>query len=166
VRSRRTSATAWRPTLVRRSHPRSSGQNIALSLKRAEKKPVPGSVGYDTEVVIAAGVASIGRRGAGRRRVGANGRYVPDEGQQSARGLRFARGPIGETRLQFVERIADAYGLVLLLILATFVLTVTLPAEGWPGRVAAIAFAGATAVIALTSSNARLVRVRLASGPH
>jgi hypothetical protein len=120
--------------------------------------------GYDTEVVIAAGLASIGRRGAGRRRVGANGRCVPDEGQQSARGLRFARGPIGETRLQFVERIADAYGLVLLLILATFVLTVTLPPEGWAGRVAAIAFAGATAVIALTSSNARLVRVRLAIG--
>jgi hypothetical protein len=43
-----------------------------------------------------------------------------------------ARGPIGETRLQFVERIADAYGLVLLLILATFVLTVTLPPEGGP----------------------------------
>src|SRR3954470_24922172 len=68
-----------------------------------------------------------------------------------------------ETRLEYLERIGDAYGLVLVLILATFVVTMTLPPEGWFGRVAAIAFAGLTAIIALTSSDVRLERVRLAS---
>ena len=34
---------------------------------------------------------------------------------------RFKPRPIGETRLELVERVLDAYGLVLVLILATFV---------------------------------------------
>jgi Ion channel len=72
------------------------------------------------------------------------------------------RRPAGETWLERAERIADAYGLVLVLILTTFVVTVTLPPEGWVGRVVASAVAGATAVIALTSSDVRLERVRLA----
>ena len=38
----------------------------------------------------------------------------------------------------------------------------TLPPEGWGGRVAAVAVAGLTAVIALTSSDVRTARVRLA----
>lgn len=67
-----------------------------------------------------------------------------------------------ETNLQFVERIGDAYGLVLVLILATFVISVTLPPAGWGGRVTAVAFAGLTAVIALTSSDVRPRRVVLA----
>jgi hypothetical protein len=75
---------------------------------------------------------------------------------------RFKPRPIGETRLELIERILDAYGLVLVLILITFVVGVTLPPEGWGGRVAAIAVAGLTAVIALTSSNVRPERVRLA----
>jgi hypothetical protein len=66
--------------------------------------------------------------------------------------------------LQFVERIGDAYGLVLVLILTTFVVTMTLPEEGWAGRVAAVGVAGLTAIIALTSSDVRLDRVRLAAG--
>ena len=65
-------------------------------------------------------------------------------------------------RLQLIERIGDAYGLVLLLILTTFVVTMTLPPEGWLGRVVAVAVAGLTAVIALTSSDVRSGRVRLA----
>jgi hypothetical protein len=76
---------------------------------------------------------------------------------------RFRPRPIGETRLELIERVLDAYGLVLVLILATFVVTVTLPPEGWGGRVAAIAVAGLTAVIALTSSNVRVGRVRVAT---
>src|SRR4051795_653115 len=68
-----------------------------------------------------------------------------------------------ETRLEYLERIGDAYGLVLVLILTTFVVTMTLPPEGWFGRVAAVGFAGLTAIIALTSSDVRLERVRLAS---
>ena len=81
-----------------------------------------------------------------------------------SRPRRFRPRPIGETRLEFIERVLDAYGLVLVLILVTFVVSVTLPPEGWGGRVAAIAVAGLTAVIALTSSNVRLGRVRLAVG--
>jgi ion channel len=67
-----------------------------------------------------------------------------------------------ETPLELVERIADAYGLVLFLILVTFVVMMTLPPEGWGGRVAAIAVAGLTAIVALTSSDVRPARVRLA----
>ena len=88
---------------------------------------------------------------------------MPVQGSDSARGRRFARGPSRETRLQFVQRIGDAYGLVLILILTTFVVTMTLPPTGWAGRVAAVAVAGLTAVIALTSSDVRLGRVRLAA---
>jgi len=61
------------------------------------------------------------------------------------------------------ERNGDAYGLVLLLILITFVVMMTLPPEGWGGRVAAVAVAGLTAIIAFTSSEVRPARVRLAS---
>ena len=74
------------------------------------------------------------------------------------------RGPSHETRLQFVQRIGDVYGLVLVLILTTFVVTMTLPPQGWVGRVAAVAIAGLTAIIALTSSDVPPVRVRLAAG--
>ena len=73
-------------------------------------------------------------------------------------GLRRPR----ETRLELVERIGEAYGLVLLLILVTFAVMMTLPPEGWGGRVAAVAVAGLTAVIGLTSSDVRAARVRLA----
>src|SRR3954468_14789443 len=93
-------------------------------------------------------------------------RVVQPEGAGSARprANRFARRPKRESRLQLIERIADAYGLVLVLILTTFVVTMTLPPEGWVGRVAAIAVAGLTAVIALTSSDVAFRRVRLATG--
>ena len=74
------------------------------------------------------------------------------------------RGPSDETRLQLVQRIGDAYGLVLVLILTTFVVTMTLPPQGWVGQVAAVAIAGLTAIIALTSSDVPLKRVRVAAG--
>ena len=102
------------------------------------------------------------RAGQGR---GARSRIfvlVPVEGSDPARARRFPRAPSHETRLQFVQRIGDAYGLVLVLILTTFVVTMTLPPEGWVGRLCAIAVAGLTAIIALTSSDVRLGRVRLA----
>ena len=89
---------------------------------------------------------------------------VVPEGPDPARRRRFVRGPSHETRLQFVQRIGDAYGLVLVLILTTFVVTMTLPPQGWVGRVAAVAIAGLTAIIALTSSDVPPVRVRLAAG--
>ena len=87
---------------------------------------------------------------------------MPVEGSDSPRARRFARGPSDETVLEFVERVGDAYGLVLVLILTTFVVTMTLPPQGWGGRVVAVAVAGLTAIIALTSSDVRLGRVRLA----
>ena len=58
------------------------------------------------------------------------------------------------------ERVADAYGLVLTLILTTFVVVATLPPQGWGGRVAATAIASLTAIVALTSSAVRAERVR------
>jgi hypothetical protein len=67
-----------------------------------------------------------------------------------------------ETPLERAQRIADAYGLVLVLILTTFVVTMTLPPEGWGGRVAAVMAAGLTAVVAFTSAGVDPGRVRLA----
>ena len=67
-----------------------------------------------------------------------------------------------ETLLELTQRIDNAYGLVLVLILITFVVMMTLPPEGWGGRVTAVAVAGLTAIVALTSSDVRLGRVRLA----
>jgi ion channel len=86
---------------------------------------------------------------------------APGKGSRSARARRLARRPSAGTRLELIERIGDAYGLVLLLILTTFVVTMTLPREGWLGRVAAVAVAALTAIIALTSSDVRSGRVRL-----
>ena len=55
----------------------------------------------------------------------------------------------------------NAYGLVLALILITFGVMMTLPPEGWGGRVTAVAAAGLTTVAAFTSSDVRPGRVRL-----
>ena len=87
---------------------------------------------------------------------------VSDEPSGHVSPGRVGQGSHRETRLEFVQRIADAYGLVLALVLTTFVLTVTLPSTGWMGRVVALSFAGLTGVIGLTSSDVRFDRVRLA----
>jgi Ion channel len=68
--------------------------------------------------------------------------------------------PRSEGLIQRLERIGEAYGLVLIMILTTFVVTMTLPPTGWAGRVAAVAISGATAVVALISSDVRVDRVR------
>ena len=89
---------------------------------------------------------------------------MPDE--QSERGIGRRLGRVRgrrETPLELAERIADAYGLVLLLIIITFVMMMTLPPEGWGGRVAAITIAALTAIVAFTSSDVRSARVRLAA---
>jgi hypothetical protein len=65
-----------------------------------------------------------------------------------------------EPLLARAERIADAYGLVLTLIMVTFVVVATLPPHGWGGRVIATAMASLTAILALTSSGVREERVR------
>lgn len=87
---------------------------------------------------------------------------MPDE--RAARRGRRARGTgRRETPIELAERIGDAYGLVLFLIAVTFVVTMTLPPEGWGGRAAAVAVSGLTAIVALTSSDVRPARVRLAA---
>jgi hypothetical protein len=80
----------------------------------------------------------------------------------SAPRRRLRRLPGGETWLERAEAVADAYGLVLVLVMTTFVVVITLPPHGWAGRVAAVAVAGTTAIVGLTSSDVRLERVRLA----
>jgi Ion channel len=87
---------------------------------------------------------------------------VPDEPADRRGPLARVRGR-RENPIELAERIADAYGLVLLLIAITFVVMMTLPPEGWGGRVAAVAVAGLTAIIAFTSSDVRPPRVRLAA---
>ena len=79
---------------------------------------------------------------ASRTRVGApECPQVPDEQPERDIGRGRVRGR-RETPLELAERIADAYGLVLLLIIITFVVMMTLPPEGWGGRVAAVASPG------------------------
>ncbi len=88
---------------------------------------------------------------------------VPDQrAERDGPPRRLRRGR--ETPLELAQRIGNAYGLVLVLILTTFVVMMTLPPEGWGGRVAAVVIAVLTAVIALTSSDVRPSRVRLAVG--
>jgi hypothetical protein len=87
---------------------------------------------------------------------------MPDD--RDVPGRRDRAGARRETRLELAARIGDAYGLVLLLISATFVVTMTLPPEGWGGRTAAIAVGGLTAIVAFTSSDVPPARVRLAAG--
>jgi hypothetical protein len=57
------------------------------------------------------------------------------------------------------ERISDAYGLVLLLVLTTYVLASLIPNHGWPA-VVLMSTAAATAVVSLTSSSAHRGLVR------
>ncbi len=104
-----------------------------------------------------------------RRRVACKGRserwppeysWVPDQHQERSGPLHRLRRRT-ETPLELAERIADAYGLVLFLTLVTFIVMMTLPPEGWGGRVAAVAIAVLTSVVAFTSSDVRSSRVRL-----
>jgi hypothetical protein len=91
-------------------------------------------------------------------------RKDPGSASGGPRGGRFSRREPGEGTFELIERIGNAYGLVLLLILTTFVVTMVLPPQGWLGRVAAVAITGLTAVVGLTSSGVPLTRVRLAVG--
>jgi hypothetical protein len=59
------------------------------------------------------------------------------------------------------EQVSDAYGLVLLLVLVTYVLASLLSTGGW-GSLLLIASTSATAIVALTSSHSRETTVRRA----
>ena len=58
-----------------------------------------------------------------------------------------------ERWVQRAERVSDAFGLVLLLVLTTYVLTSLLSNRGWSAVVLTLA-TSATSVVALTSSHA------------
>ncbi|HZJ29916.1 MAG TPA: ion channel [Solirubrobacterales bacterium] len=60
---------------------------------------------------------------------------------------------------QRAQRVSDAFGLVLLLVLTTYVLASVLSNRGW-SAVLLTAVTGATSVVALTSSHARPIFVR------
>jgi hypothetical protein len=62
------------------------------------------------------------------------------------------RAPGGERWLRRAERVTDAFGLVLGLVILTFVLTSLITNVGW-GAVLIIAATGATSIVALTSSH-------------
>jgi hypothetical protein len=63
------------------------------------------------------------------------------------------RAPGGERWLRRAERVTDAFGLVLGLVIVTFVLTSLVENTGW-GSVLIMAATGATSIVALTSSEA------------
>jgi hypothetical protein len=71
----------------------------------------------------------------------------------------------GEPRPGVVSRIADAFGLVLLLVLATYVTASLTRYSGW-GAVAIVALGATSAVLALvtSSANAKIVRVGAVAG--
>ena len=93
---------------------------------------------------------------------GPNDHGCPMSGAASAAADRVVGGGRPETLLELALRIGNAYGLVLVLILITFAVMMTLPSEGWGGRVTAVAVAALTAIVAFTSSDVRPGRVRLA----
>ncbi len=66
-----------------------------------------------------------------------------------------------ERWLRRAQRISDAFGLVLFLVLTTYVLASLLSNRGWPAVVLIIA-TSATSVVSLTSSSARATLVRTA----
>jgi hypothetical protein len=71
------------------------------------------------------------------------------------------RAPGGERWLQRAERVTDAFGLVLGLVLLTFVLTSLISNTGW-GSVLIMAATGATSIVALTSSHVKPAWVHIA----
>jgi hypothetical protein len=71
------------------------------------------------------------------------------------------RAPGGERWLRRAERITDAFGLVLGLVLLTFVLTSLIDNTGW-GSVLIMAATAATSIVALTSSHVKPHYVHIA----
>jgi hypothetical protein len=71
-------------------------------------------------------------------------------------------GSTGGRWLDRAERFSDAFGLVFLLVLLTYVLASLLSNQGWPAVIIATS-ATATSVVALASSGVRLPLVRLAA---
>ncbi len=86
---------------------------------------------------------------------------VRSEGSEGVAGM--ARQP-GERWSRFAGRVASAFGLVLLLVLATYMmLSLTSPTQGWSGVVIAV-LASTSAVVGLATADARAVVVRYSIG--
>ncbi len=71
------------------------------------------------------------------------------------------RAQSGELWRQRAERVSDAFGLVLALVLLTYVLTSLLGNRGWPAVILTVA-TSATSVVALVSSHVKARFIRLA----
>jgi hypothetical protein len=70
---------------------------------------------------------------------------------------------VGEQLLRLAQRVDDAFGLVLVLVVASSALAYSLPNQGWAAIVISVAVS-ATSVVALTGSHARHIFVRSALG--
>jgi Ion channel len=90
-----------------------------------------------------------GRRGTGGGARAGNDRPRPNDPNMDPSGI---RAPGGERWLRRAEQFTDAFGLVLGLVLVTYILTSLVPNTGW-GAVAIMLATAATTVIALTSSH-------------
>src|SRR3954468_24395067 len=77
----------------------------------------------------------------------------PTPGEAGDRFSAMSRRP-GERWGHFVERVGNAFGLVLLLVIVTYVLGSLVPYRGWTAALITAVAAGA-AVIALASADAR-----------
>jgi hypothetical protein len=88
---------------------------------------------------------------------------APEPHSESSGGRLGMSRRSGERWGQFVTRVADAYGLVLLLLIGTYVLGSLTPAHGW-GAVFTTLIASTASVVALGSANAKLPVVRVATG--
>src|SRR4051794_32244516 len=129
--ARSCSASARRRT----RRPRSGSRRSASASRRAR---TPG----DAHAGCLAGRASRrGRSGWHEQAVLGMRRDDPASNRTGSR-RRLPRRPRRETRLELIQRIGNAYGLVLILVLTTFVVTSTLPPEGWFGRVVASVVTG------------------------
>ena len=73
----------------------------------------------------------------------------------------MARQP-GERWGQFAERIGNAFGLVLLLVLCTYVLESLIPFHGWTAVLTTVV-ASTAALLGLASAGARRLMLRLAA---
>ena len=71
------------------------------------------------------------------------------------------RAPGGERWLKRAEQVTDAFGLVLGLVILTFILTSLIDNSGW-GSVVIMLATGATAIVALTSSHSPPHHVHIA----
>src|SRR6476620_2064291 len=95
------------------------------------------------------------RRKAAKRAEPTEVAREPKGSSKGGRRLNISRQP-GERWGHFVQRVANAFGLVLLLVLATYVLGSLTPTHGWTG-VLTILVASTAAVIGLAGAEARLV---------